>query len=230
MPRRDVDGSRHRETHETRNEDHRAPCRYIGWSCSDRDCCGLCCCACSSRGFQCAVDGRPGHAELGGDRRHRVAPFAVLAEFVVHLPGEFDLARAQFGLLAAGAPAGPRRRQAVPGALGHQRVLELGERAEDLEEHPAHRGGRVDALVEHHQVHTALPESGGQGDQVRQGPTEPVELGHRELITVAQDEERLVELGAAGELAAHLVDVDMVPLASCREQRVVLCLWVLVPR
>jgi hypothetical protein len=67
-----------------------------------------------------------------------------------------------------------------------------------------------------------LPELGGQGDQVRQGPAEPVELGHRELVAVSQDEQRFVELGAAGELAAHRVDVDMARLASCREERVVL--------
>jgi hypothetical protein len=29
-------------------------------------------------------------------------------------------------------------------------VLELGNRAEDVEEHPPDRGGGVDALVEHH--------------------------------------------------------------------------------
>jgi len=39
-----------------------------------------------------------------------------------------------------------------PCAFGHQRVLELGDGAEDLEEYPAHRGRGVDALVEHHQV------------------------------------------------------------------------------
>jgi hypothetical protein len=33
-----------------------------------------------------------------------------------------------------------------------------------------------------------LLELGGQCDQVRQGPAEPVEPGHGELVAVAQDE------------------------------------------
>src|SRR5258708_7041890 len=46
--------------------------------------------------------------------------------------------------------------QPVHGAFAHQGVLELGDRAEDLEEHPTHGGGGVDTLVEHHQVHAVL--------------------------------------------------------------------------
>jgi hypothetical protein len=56
-------------------------------------------------------------------------------------------------------------------------VFELGDRAEVLEEHPPDRGGGVDALVEHHQVHPGRLQLVGQSDEVLQGAAEPVELG-----------------------------------------------------
>ena len=58
-------------------------------------------------------------------------------------------------------------------------MLELGDRTQDLEEHAADRSGRVDALVEHHQVNAAALQLGGQIDQVRQGPAEPVRVRSR---------------------------------------------------
>jgi hypothetical protein len=58
-------------------------------------------------------------------------------------------------------------------------VLELGDRAEDLEEHPADCGGGVDALIEHHEVDAARLDVGGDLDEVGQRPAEPVELGDR---------------------------------------------------
>src|SRR3954451_18510123 len=42
-------------------------------------------------GGEVPVDGGPGDAELGGDRRHGVAALAVLAGLVVHVPGQPDL-------------------------------------------------------------------------------------------------------------------------------------------
>ena len=60
-----------------------------------------------------AVDGGAGDAELGGDLGDGVAAFAVVPDLVVHLPGEGDLAGAEFGLLAAGAAPGPGGSQAA---------------------------------------------------------------------------------------------------------------------
>src|SRR5262249_44669427 len=96
---------------------------------------------------------------------------------------------------------------------------ELGDRAEDLEEHPAHRGGAVDALVEHHQVHAALLQAVGQTDQVLQGAAEAVELGDHEVVTLAGDHQRLVERWPAGPLAGGPVGEHLSasggPRASC---------------
>ena len=56
---------------------------------------------------------------------------------------------------------------------------------------------------------------------------EPVELGDNELVAGALcDEQRLVQLGASGELAAGVVDED--PLAPGRLERVVLSVGMLL--
>ncbi len=84
------------------------------------------------------------------------------------------------GFLVAGAAAAAGGGEAVEGALPHQCGFELGDGAEDLEEHPADRGGGLDALVEHDQVDAALLQLGGQVDEVFEGVAEPVELGDYE--------------------------------------------------
>lgn len=66
--------------------------------------------------------------------------------------------------------------QAVDGAFRHQGVFELGNRPEDLEEHPADGGGGVDALIEHDEIHLLGLELLGQLDEVFQGAAESVEL------------------------------------------------------
>jgi hypothetical protein len=62
-------------------------------------------------------------------------------------------------------------------------VLEFCDRAEDLEEHPPDDGRGVDALVEHDQVDLVLLQVLGQGDQVLQGSTEPIQLRDNKSIT-----------------------------------------------
>ena len=116
-----------------------------------------------------AVDRGAGDAEFVGDLLDGVCALAVGAGLVVHLPGEADLARSEFGFLSAGTSACSGRCQPVERSLGHQRVFKLGDRAQDLEEHPAYGGGGVDALVEHDEVDAAVLELGGQGDEVLRG-------------------------------------------------------------
>src|SRR5262245_25921356 len=86
-----------------------------------------------------------------------------------HVPGDLGLAGSELGLLPAGAAPGAGGGQTVEGALAHEGVLELGDGAEDLEEHPAHRARRVDLLVEHDQVDAVLLQLGGQVDEVFEG-------------------------------------------------------------
>lgn len=117
--------------------------------------------------------------------------------------------------------------QAVPGSLRHQGVFELGDGAEDLEEHSAEGGGGVDALVEHDQVDAFGLQLLGKLDEVFQRAAEPVELGDDELVALSGDEEGLVEFGATGKLAGRLVGEG--PFAPCGFQGILLCFGVLIP-
>jgi len=108
-------------------------------------------------------------------------------------------------------------------------MFKLGDRADYLDEQPAHRGGGVDALVEHDEIHAAALEQLGELDQVLQRATEPIELGHHQLVArpvLAQ--QRLFELGPSRQLPRRLVDEDLV--ATDGRQRVALRLGMLIPR
>ena len=105
-------------------------------------------------------------------------------------------------------------------------MLELGDGAEDLEEHPTDRRRGVDALVQHHEVDTPGFKLAGQGDQVLEGAAKAVELGDHQLVAGAGDTQRVVERRPSGQLAAGLVDEDFV--AAGGFEGVVLAVGVLV--
>jgi hypothetical protein len=73
---------------------------------------------------------------------------------------------------------------------------------------------------------TPRPSGVGQFDQVLQGTAEAVGLGHDELIASAvRGQQRLVQFGAAGELAGGFVDEDR--FAAGGGECVVLCFGML---
>ena len=129
-----------------------------------------------------AVDGWPADAELGRDLRDGVRAFAVVAGLVVHFSRQLDLAGTQLRLLTASPAARASCCEAVKRAFGHKRVLELRDRPEDMEEHPSHSGGGVDALVEHDQIDAALLQEPGELDQVLEGAAEPAEVCNHQLV------------------------------------------------
>jgi hypothetical protein len=79
----------------------------------------------------------------------------VLAGLLIHLPSQPHLPGPQLRFLTTGTPARSRGGEPVHGALGHQGVLEFGDRPDDGEKQSADRGGGVDALIQHHQIHPA---------------------------------------------------------------------------
>jgi len=178
-------------------------------------------------GVEVAVDRGSGDAELGGDFGDGVEVTALLVGLVVHLPGRPGLAGAELWFLAAGTAAGPGGGESVSGAFGHEGVFELGDRAEDLEEHPTYRGGGVDALVEDDQVNAAGVQVVGQVDEVFQRSAEPVELGDDELVAAAaSDGQCSFKFGPAGQFPGGVVDEDL--FAAGRGERIVLRFGVLI--
>jgi hypothetical protein len=74
-------------------------------------------------------------------------------------------------------------------------VLELSDGAEDVEEHLADRRAGVDALVQDFEGDASFAEQVGEVHEVAQGATEAVQFGDDEVVTLTQDDERLVEFG-----------------------------------
>jgi hypothetical protein len=137
------------------------------------------------RPLEVAVDRGACDPELVGDLLDGVLAVPVGAELVVHVLRDLRLASGELRLLTTGAPPFTSCVEAVAGAFGHQRVLELSDRAEDLKEHPADRRRRVDALVEHDEVHAPRLQLRRQCDQMLQRAPEAVELGDDELVALA---------------------------------------------
>ena len=106
-------------------------------------------------GVEVAVDGGSGDAELGGDLGDGVEVTASLVCFVVDLPGGPGLACAELWFLAAGTAAGP-------GAVSPSRVrsdiraCSFGDRAEDLEGHPAYRAAHTELPPDYPQAEIGL--------------------------------------------------------------------------
>jgi len=97
-------------------------------------------------------------------------------------------------------PPVPGGGESVAGAFGHEGVFELGDGAEDLEEHPADDGGGVDALIQHDEVHAAGVQVAGQLDEVFLARTASSPLllrPHR--VNVRWLLARSVEVGGLGE-------------------------------
>ncbi len=162
-----------------------------------------------------AVDRGTRHAELGSDLRDRVPALAVLADLVVHLARELNLPRPELRFLPARATARASSGKPVDRALRHQRMLELRDRADDLKEQTPDGGGRVDPLVQHHEIDAAGVEEFGELDQVPERAAEAVELGDYELVADAVGaQQRLVQLWPCGELARRGVDKDLIAAGS----------------
>src|SRR3954447_2548097 len=85
------------------------------------------------------------------------------------------------GSAAAAAPAARRGKPGLHLFL-NQRALELRQRAEDVEQQLALRGGGVDLFGQRAEGDAAVLEAGHRGEEVRQGSAEPVELPVRQAV------------------------------------------------
>src|ERR1035437_5939874 len=75
--------------------------------------------------LEVTVDRGPADTELRGDLPNGVRPVPVRSPLLIHAPGEFHLPGAELGFLPTGAPTGAGSSQTIPGAFGHQGVLEF---------------------------------------------------------------------------------------------------------
>jgi hypothetical protein len=83
----------------------------------------------------------------------------------------------------AGTAAGAGSLQTSSGPLADEGGLELGQRAEDVEDKPPGRCGGVDALGQGPEPHLAGLEVGDGRDQVAQVPAETIEAPYDERVT-----------------------------------------------
>src|SRR5271166_5696196 len=160
--------------------------------------------------LEVVVHGGAVHADGLGDLGDGVQPLAIRSGGMVHALDGGGLSGAQLGLAAPGAAAGAGGVQALAGALDDQLALELIDRAEDMEDEPPGRRGRVDLLLQDDQADAALAQLAGEREQVLQRPHRAGQPGDDQHVAFAQVGQRLVELGAGGELAEGGVGEDLV--------------------
>jgi hypothetical protein len=111
--------------------------------------------------------------------------------------------------MAGGRPRRtPRARagvQALAGALDDQLADELRERGEDMEDQPAAGGGGVQGLVQALEAGTLPAQRADDGDQVGQGPGQPVQARHDQGVAGPQVVQAGRQLGPVSVLARQLV-------------------------
>jgi hypothetical protein len=139
-----------------------------------------------------------------------VLPLPVRPGRFVHAADGGGLPLVQLELAAAGAAAGPGGRHALAGALDDQLALEFIDRAENMEDQPPGRRGRVDLLLQDHQADAALAQLLGQREQLLQRPHRAGQPGDDEHVARAQVGQGPVELGTGGVLAGGGVGEDLV--------------------
>jgi len=112
------------------------------------------------------IDGGAVHADGFGDLGDCVLSLAVRADRLLHAADGGGLPGVQLGLAAPSAAARPGGVKALAGALDNELALELIDRAEDMEDQPPGRRGRVDLLAQDDQADAALAQLVGQRQEV----------------------------------------------------------------
>src|SRR5439155_20592809 len=74
----------------------------------------------------------------------------------------------------------------VAGALGDDLALELGEGQQDVEDQPAHAGGRVEQLGYGHEGHLVLLEGLHEAGEVEKGSAESIDLVDDHAVDLAR--------------------------------------------
>jgi hypothetical protein len=155
-----------------------------------------------------ARDGRLGHPEGTGRVRRRL--FAAVHQ----LDDERLLVRSQLEPPAARAALGLGERQPLPGALPDHGPLELGEAAQHLDEHPAGGGVGLDVFRQALEAGAGLLDLFQEGDEVFEGPGQPVKLPDGEGVAGPEVVQQAVQFGAVPASAGRFLGED--PFAAGR--------------
>src|SRR2546426_11552071 len=75
--------------------------------------------------------------------------------------------------------------QSCDDAVANQIALEFGDRREHMKEQAATRGGRIDRLVEHYEIHSERLQLAAEGDEVVDAAGKAVELVDRHHVDLA---------------------------------------------